>query len=90
MVDDHETGDGQGAAADGAEGDARQESERAAKALERMMSAREAWHRARGEQAPSEVAEQSGSPGELSASEAERRFLAAREAWLRQNETPGI
>ncbi len=65
-MDGRDASDGRGGSEDG----------EADRALQRMMSAREAWHRSRGE------------PTELDPGEAERRFLAAREAWLAQGGAP--
>ncbi len=93
MLDDHGVSDADDAAGAPAEpdpgGDPQQEGGKAAQALARMMSAREAWHRARGEHMPSGApSEESGAPADLDAGEAERRFLAAREAWLRPGDSP--
>jgi len=97
MLDDQDTSDGFGAAEDGAGapadlepgGEPHQDGGKAAQALARMMYAREAWHRARGEHRhPGAPAEQSGAPAGIDPGEAERRFLAAREAWLSEGDAP--
>ena len=90
MLDEQDTSDASGEAGAPADpepgGEPHQEGGKAAQALARMMSAREAWHRARGHSGV--PAEQSGTSADIDAGEAERRFLAAREAWLRQGDAP--